>query len=159
MLYMDVLPVAKFKADFSDILTQVQQGKMVGVSYGRKKRSVAVLVPYTNSTSVQRQLGLLQYEAKFKINKNFKINDEELLSIVPEYLLKKIAATAKIQNKDKIEVIRQALERGISKIQKSNNASARALINIANIGRKYKLKGPRDSSEKMDEYLWSKDWN
>lgn len=78
---------------------------------------------------------------------------------VPEGLDQKINLTAKVQNKSKAEIIRQALEKGITAIQHQGTASAQALLKIAEIGKKYNLKGPKDSAEKMDEYLWDKDWN
>ena len=78
---------------------------------------------------------------------------------VPEELEEKIILTAKIQNKSKAEVIRQALGKGITAIQSQGTTSARILLKIAQIGMQYNIKGPKDSSEKMDEYLWGKDWN
>lgn len=78
---------------------------------------------------------------------------------VPEELEKKIIRTAKAQNKSKAEVIRQALEKGITTVMQQGSASAQALLKIAEIGKKYNLKGPKDGSEKMDEYLWGKDWD
>ncbi len=78
---------------------------------------------------------------------------------IPEQLEEKIIITAKIQKKSKAEVIRQALEKGIGAVANQGTASAQALIQIAEIGRKFNLKGPKDGSEKMDEYLWSKNWS
>ena len=78
---------------------------------------------------------------------------------IPEYLEEKINLTAKTQNKSKAEIMRQALEKGIVTVQQEGTASAQALLKIAEIGRKYNLKGPIDGSERMDEYLWGKDWS
>lgn len=78
---------------------------------------------------------------------------------VPEELERKINLTAKAQNKSKAEVIRQAIEKGITAVAQQGAASAEALLKIAEIGKKHNLQGPKDGSEKMDEYLWSKDWN
>ncbi|OGG00060.1 hypothetical protein A3D78_00090 [Candidatus Gottesmanbacteria bacterium RIFCSPHIGHO2_02_FULL_39_14] len=78
---------------------------------------------------------------------------------VPEELDEKITLTAKIQNKSKAEVIRQALEKGIPAVQSEGTASAQILFKIAQIGRRYNIKGPKDASERMDEYLWGKDWS
>ena len=55
--------------------------------------------------------------------------------------------------------MREALEKGLEDIQKEGNASAEVLLKLAEIGRKHNAKGPIDSSEKMDEYLWGKDWD
>lgn len=78
---------------------------------------------------------------------------------VPDQLEEKINLTAKTQNKSKAEVIRQALEKGITAMQQQGTASAQALLKIAEIGNKYNLTGPKDGSEKMDEYLWSQEWD
>ena len=78
---------------------------------------------------------------------------------VPEELEEKLNRTAKAQNKSKAEVIRQALEKGITAVAHQGTASAQALLKIAQIGRKHNLHGPKDGSERMDEYLWSKDWS
>jgi len=78
---------------------------------------------------------------------------------VPEELEAKINLTARIQKKSKAEVLRQALEKGITAVQNQGIASAQALFKIAQIGRQNNGKGPKDGSEKMDKYLWGKDWN
>lgn len=73
---------------------------------------------------------------------------------LPDELNKKIHLTAKTQNKSKAEVMRLALEKGIESIGYDGGASARTLLKIAEIGGKYKAKGPRDLSTNMDYYLW-----
>ena len=78
---------------------------------------------------------------------------------VPEKLEKKIERVVKAQNKSKAEVIRWALEEGIAGIQRRGAASANALISVSQLGKKFKVKGPKDSSEKIDEYLWGKNWS
>lgn len=78
---------------------------------------------------------------------------------IPEQLEEKIIHTAKAQNKSKAEVIRQALEKGIATMQYEGTASAEVLLKIADLGKKYNVKGPKDSSTRMDEYLWDKDWS
>ena len=78
---------------------------------------------------------------------------------IPEHLQEKIIHTAKNQNKSKAEVIRQALEKGIAQVTQQGTASAQVLLKLAELGKQQNLKGPKDSSEKMDEYLWDKDWS
>ena len=74
-------------------------------------------------------------------------------------LEKRINYTARFQNKSKAEVMRQALERGLKKFKSQGNAGVEVLFKLAELGKKYKLKGPKDSSVRMDEYLWGKDWS
>ena len=78
---------------------------------------------------------------------------------IPEQLEQKINLTAKTQNKSKAEIIRQALEKGITSVAQQGTASAQVLFKLAELGRRYKLQGPKDSSVKIDDLLWSKDWS
>ena len=78
---------------------------------------------------------------------------------IPEHLQQKISYTAKNQNKSKAEVIRQALEKGITQVTQQGTASAQVLLRLAELGKQQNLRGPKDSSEKMDQYLWDKDWS
>lgn len=78
---------------------------------------------------------------------------------IPEKLEKQIVYIARTQNKSKAEIIRQALEKGLVSVQHQSAASAEVLLKIAALGKKNKVKGPRDSSTRMDEYLWDKDWS
>ena len=78
---------------------------------------------------------------------------------IPDRLEEQIDRAAKTQKKSKAEVMRQALESGLKKFKSQGNAGVEVLFKLAELGKKYKLKGPKDSSEKMDEYLWDKDWS
>ena len=73
---------------------------------------------------------------------------------LPEHLDEKISRTAQNQNKSKAEVIRQALEKGITAISQQGTVSAQALLRIAEVGEKYRPKGPKDLSANLDQYLW-----
>lgn len=73
---------------------------------------------------------------------------------IPEQLEKRIKLTAETQKKSKAEIIRQAIERGLKEEEKRASAGVEALFRIAELGKKYKLKGPKDSSERIDELLW-----
>ena len=78
---------------------------------------------------------------------------------VPEQLEEKIKRTAKIQNKSKAEIIRQALEKGIAVVGRQGTASAQALLELEKLGKQVKLQGPRNSSQRIDELLWGKEWD
>ncbi len=73
---------------------------------------------------------------------------------IPDELEKKVIQTAKLRDKSKAEVIRQALEIGMAAIQQDDNSSAEVLLKIAETGKKFKLSGPKDSSQRIDELLW-----
>jgi len=78
---------------------------------------------------------------------------------IPEQLEQKINVTAKTKNKSKAEVIRQALEKGITYVAQQGTASAQILLKLAELGKRNKLQGPKDSSVKIDDLLWDKDWS
>lgn len=73
---------------------------------------------------------------------------------VPGELEERINRTAKAQNKSKAEVIRQALQRGISDLEKQQAGGAEVLLKLAEIAKKYNVKGPKDASINHDYYLW-----
>ena len=78
---------------------------------------------------------------------------------IPEELDRQIKSAAKSQNRSKADILRQALENGIGAIKQQGTASAEVLLKIAELGKKNNVKGPKDSSTRMDEYLWDKDWS
>lgn len=76
------LTVGQFKAKFSQVLDKVLQGESVGITYGKNKKKVAALVPYSKLTKGHKfKLGLLEGKASFKILSGFKMTDEELLHL------------------------------------------------------------------------------
>lgn len=77
---------------------------------------------------------------------------------IPDHLQQLIERTARIERKSKAELMRQILEKGLKKLQGQGNAGVEVLFKLAELGKKYKLQGPKDSSVKMDEYLWGRDW-
>ena len=74
------MQVGELKTHFSEVLEEVQSGRDVIISYGKKKTKIAVIVPYkTYSKGKKRTLGILKDE-KFSISKDFKIGDEAFLN-------------------------------------------------------------------------------
>lgn len=74
------LTVGQFKSKFSEVLQKVLQGESIGITYGKNKKKVAALVPYTTIRKKNRiKLGSLEGKASFKIRSDFKMTDEEFL--------------------------------------------------------------------------------
>lgn len=73
---------------------------------------------------------------------------------IPAQLEKKINWTAKAQSQSKAEVMRQALEEGLAVIEKKKTGGAEILLELAELAKKYHVKGPRDLSVNHDYYLW-----
>lgn len=77
---------------------------------------------------------------------------------VPDSLNEQIIRMAELRKESKAEVIRNALEKGLSVVQQQGTASASVLLKIAELGEINKVSGPKDSSERIDELLWDKNW-
>jgi len=79
---MNAIPVGQLKANFSNILERVKKGEQIVVSFGKKKEKVAVIVPFKQAKTRQpRKLGLLKGKANCILKENFKMKDEELISL------------------------------------------------------------------------------
>ncbi len=72
------LTVAEFKARFSEVLTAVQRGESVAVSYGKSHKPVGVFSPY-RAPLRKRRLGVLKGKGSFRIHADFKMTEEQLL--------------------------------------------------------------------------------
>jgi prevent-host-death family protein len=78
---MDVISVGELKTRFSEILNQVKKGQEIVISFGKQRKKVAVLIPYSQfKRRPQRKLGLLKGRASYRIRDNFKLSDEEILA-------------------------------------------------------------------------------
>ncbi len=77
---MQVVTVGEFKTNFSEMLKRVLAGEEIGISFGKRKEIVARLVP-KNEEKKKRKIGLLDGVAKATFAKDFKISEEEFLSL------------------------------------------------------------------------------
>ncbi len=79
---MKALPVGEIKAQFSEVLEKVRQGESFGILYGKKKRPVAMIVPYVQTEKkTDRRIGLLDGKTQIRFADDFKITEEELLGL------------------------------------------------------------------------------
>jgi len=73
---------------------------------------------------------------------------------LPDELGRKIKRTAKLQKKSRAQVVREALEKGITSMQREQGASAEVLLKLAKLAEKYTIRGPKDLSANLDKYTW-----
>ena len=79
---MKTLPVGELKAQFSEVLEKVQQGESFGIIYGRKKKPIAMIVPYSEKKKKrERHIGVLDGKVKIEFSEDFKMTEEELLGL------------------------------------------------------------------------------
>lgn len=78
---METLPVAEIRKKFSSVLKEVESGKEIGITFGKKKQTIAVIVPIDEYKKIKtRKLGTLEGKAKVSFSENWEITDEELLN-------------------------------------------------------------------------------
>ena len=80
-LFMKALAVWELKAQFSEVLEEVKNGKKVGILYGKAKKPVAMIVPYNEGKTNRRKIGILDGKATIKINGDGKITEDEFLGL------------------------------------------------------------------------------
>jgi antitoxin (DNA-binding transcriptional repressor) of toxin-antitoxin stability system len=79
---MKTLPVGELKAQFSEVLEKVKSGESFGILYGKKKKPVAMIVPFTDQEEKsERKIGILDGKVKIKFADDFKITEEEFLGL------------------------------------------------------------------------------
>jgi antitoxin (DNA-binding transcriptional repressor) of toxin-antitoxin stability system len=79
---MKTLPVGELKAKFSEVLELVEKGESFGILYGKKKKPVAMIVPYSKKgIKKERKVGLLEGKIEVKFHDDFEMTEEELTSI------------------------------------------------------------------------------
>ena len=78
---MKTFAASKISTGFRDILPFIQRGERINISYGRAKKTVAVLVPFAESNNASRKIGILEGKASFSEVGNGKITEEEFLGL------------------------------------------------------------------------------
>lgn len=78
---MEIMSVGQFKSNFSEVLKKVLGGEEIGISYGKKKEIVAKLVPRDTLKKPERKIGILEGKGKVSFSKDFKMTEEEFLSL------------------------------------------------------------------------------
>lgn len=73
---------------------------------------------------------------------------------LPKDLYRHIDQVAKREKRAKAQVIRDTLEKGFKRRQKTQKNAGEVLLEIAAMAKKYKWKGPKDLSTNHDKYLY-----
>ena len=79
---MKTLQTAEAKTHFSSIMKDIQAGNEVAIVYGRKKETVAVIIPYEKwKKNQKRELGTLKGKVSVEFADDFAMTDEELINL------------------------------------------------------------------------------
>lgn len=72
---------------------------------------------------------------------------------LPDQLYQEIGLVAKREKKPRAQVIRETLNEGLGR-KKSTRNGGTALLELAKLGKKLRIKGPKDLSTTIDKYLY-----
>jgi len=78
---MKTIQVGKFKSEFSSILQSIQEeGDGYIIEFGKKRKKVAVLIPYSKhiDNKSPREFGILE-NGGFTLHDDFELTEEEFL--------------------------------------------------------------------------------
>jgi antitoxin (DNA-binding transcriptional repressor) of toxin-antitoxin stability system len=79
---MNTLPLSYAKTNFSALIKSVDEGEEIAISIGKKKRIVAVIVPYgTWKRTGKRQLGTLAKQGSVEFLAEYSISDMDLTEL------------------------------------------------------------------------------
>lgn len=79
---MKTLAIGELKAQFSEILEKVKNGESFGILYGKKKKPIAMIVPFQEKEKKkERKLGILDGKVTITFADDFKMTDEEFLGL------------------------------------------------------------------------------
>ncbi|MCL2243714.1 MAG: type II toxin-antitoxin system prevent-host-death family antitoxin [Treponema sp.] len=79
---MKTMQSAKAKANFSSVLKEVAAGNEVGITYGKKQKTIAVIIPFDDwKKSRKRQLGTLEGKMSVTFADDWKMTEEEFINL------------------------------------------------------------------------------
>ena len=80
-VYMKTVQLAEAEANFSSVLRDVQAGDEIAIAYGKKKETIAVIIPYEKWKKSQiRQLGTLEGKMSVEFAEDFAMTDGEMIT-------------------------------------------------------------------------------
>jgi len=77
---MKTLPVAEIRSNLSTLLKEIEAGSEIGISFGRRRETIAVIVPIADYKRMkERKLGSLAGKVTVEFAQDWKMTDEDLL--------------------------------------------------------------------------------
>lgn len=74
------MQIGELKTHFSQVLERVRRGEKIVISYGRSRKNIAVIVPYSEYKGTNAiKLGFLRGKASYSFSDDFEMTPEELL--------------------------------------------------------------------------------
>jgi len=72
---MKTLPVAEIRSHLTSLLKEVESGNEIGITFGKKKETIAVIVPIAEYRRIKaRRLGTLEGKVQVEFADNWSIS-------------------------------------------------------------------------------------
>lgn len=78
---MRTITIGDLKANFSQIIKDVEAGEKIIIAFGKQSKKVAVIVPFQQYFGRKRKLGLLANRGKVKFANDWEMTEGELVGI------------------------------------------------------------------------------
>ncbi len=79
---MKTMPVGELKSHFSEVIEAIKKGEQIVISYGKKKKKIAVIIPFSQYAKENGiKLGLLKNKANCEFANDFEMTTEELVGL------------------------------------------------------------------------------
>ena len=79
---MKTMPVGELKSHFSEVIEAIKNGEQIVISYGKKKKKIAVIVPFSQYVKENSlKIGLLKGKAKCEFMDDYEMTSEELAGV------------------------------------------------------------------------------
>lgn len=77
---MKTLPVAEVRSNLSALLKEVESGNEIGITFGRRRQTIAVIVPIAEYKRIkERRLGSLVGKVSVEFREDWQMTDEDFL--------------------------------------------------------------------------------
>ena len=77
---MKTVSVAEVRSNLSTLLKEVESGNEIGISFGRRRETIAVIVPIAEYRKIkERRLGSLAGRLTVEFKDDWKMTDDEFL--------------------------------------------------------------------------------
>ena len=78
---MKTLPVAEVRSHFSSLLKEVENGNEIGISFGKEKKTIAVIMSIKEYKKIKtRRLGTLEGRVTVEFKEDWKMTEEEFMN-------------------------------------------------------------------------------
>ncbi|NLD93444.1 MAG: prevent-host-death protein [Fibrobacter sp.] len=78
---MKTVKIKDIETSFDKLLIEVNKGTNIGILDGKRKKPVAMIVPYSKEKDSKRRIGILDGKISIKFDDKFKFSTNDFLNL------------------------------------------------------------------------------